>query len=89
MRDRRFLALRRRDRQHPALAEPDVGIVPFAERAHGGGDLLTGPAQLEGRVAPEAPCDPRQPAPEAVEEAAVAAARPVAARLCLEQDDVE
>ena len=87
--DRVILCRRRRDAQHPALAQPDVDALGLREGAHARDDRLARACDVErGRVA-EALSHPRQVRPVAVAEAAVAAARPAAALVGLEDDDVE
>src|SRR5205085_11262353 len=87
--DRRVLARRGRDSQHPALAEPGVDPVGLAERAHPGNDRLGDPRDLEGALVAELLVQAWQVAPVAVDEAAVPAARGEPALVRLAGDDRE
>ena len=82
--ERAVLLGRRRDGQHPALAQPDV----LTERAHRRDDPLPCAGDRERAGLPEHPAGAPDAGPVAVQEAAVAAARPGAAAFRLEQDDV-
>ena len=83
--DAGVLGRRRRHVQHPALAQPDVLAAALAERAHRRHDPGRRVRELQrGAVSQHAP-ERRQRRPVAVQEAAVAAARPVADLARLEQ----
>ncbi len=81
--------LRRRGRhlEHPALAQPDVLAARLGPGADAGDDLLPRARELERPLFAEHREDRGEGAPVAVDEAAVAAARPVPADLRLEQRD--
>ena len=80
-----FLTRRRRDLEHPRLAQPDV----LAECAHRGEDPVAGAGELERACVAEHGAGPAEHAPVAVDEAPVAAARAVAATLRLDEHDAE
>lgn len=76
------LSRRRRDEEQPAFLEPDV----FAERAHRADRAVRGARRLECPLGPERLVEPPKRRPVAVQKAAVACARPGAARLRFEDD---
>ncbi len=87
--DDRVLMLGRRDLEQPALTQPDVLASLLDEVAHRGHDRARGMRELErGAVAEHRP-ESRERRPVAVEEAAVAAARPVPDLARLEHRDAQ
>src|SRR5581483_1037058 len=85
--DLRVLRRRRRRLQHAALAQPRVLAALGEERTDAGHDLVAGGAERERLLVAEQLAERRQVRPVAVAEAAVAAARPPAAKLSLEERD--
>jgi hypothetical protein len=75
--------------QHPAFAQPDVLAARLGERADPRDDLLAGTRERERILLAEQRDEGGDRRPVAVAEAAVAAARAVAADLGLEQRDPE
>ncbi len=85
--DRRVLERSRRDLQVAGLAEPDVLAALRAEGPDAGDDALGHAAELEGTFVSEHGAKPGEMRPVAVQEAAVAPARPPADDLLLEDRD--
>ena len=81
--DRRILRRRRRDHQHPALAQPDLRSEP----PDGADDSLAGPRQLQRAGVSQRRAKAGDARPVTVQEAAVAAARAGPAAVGLEHDD--
>ena len=76
---------RSRHLEHPGLAEPDVLAATLGPRPDPRDDLLPRPCELECPLPAEQRQDGRERRPVAVDEASVAAARPVPADLRLKQ----
>src|SRR5438093_4490945 len=86
---RAFLERVGRNRQLPAEGEPGVDVVPLAEPADLGHAPGSREAELEGVAVAEPPGHVADRAPVPVHEPAVATARPPAADVLLQQDDVD
>src|SRR5581483_8481036 len=84
---RGVLARRGGDHEHAALAQPNVGAPCGRKRPHSRDDRLAGAREPDGVLSAEQRHSGRDRRPVAVEEPAVAAARPGAADLRLDEDD--
>src|SRR5439155_23475685 len=79
----------RRDAQPPTPARPPVDPAPLAELADPGNDPVRDPRERERSLVAEPLAKPREVAPVAMHEPAVAAARTSAALVRLEHDDAQ
>src|SRR5438093_9853300 len=86
---RAFLERVGRNRNLAAGGEPGVDVVPLTEPADLGHAPRCGEAELEGVAVAEPPGQLADRAPVPVHEPAVATARPPAADVLLQQDDVD